>query len=174
MKRVLLLTGKPRAGKSTAIRTLIDMIGADKCGGFYTEEIRGASDRLGFRCVTVAGESAELAHTDSASPLRVGRYGVMLEPFEQLAVRSVRQSMRQAQVTVIDEIGTMQLLSAPFRELVEQLIADPPHIVLGTIGLDVPVFGRIRKNPAVALYTLDESNRDALPALLAADLAGRM
>ncbi|CAG7636159.1 nucleoside-triphosphatase [Paenibacillus allorhizosphaerae] len=175
MNNVLLLTGKPRTGKSTAIRKTIEWIGPNKCGGFYTEEIRDDVDRIGFRCVTVAGESIEVAHIDSTSPLRVGRYGVMIEPFEQIAIRSVQQSLQHGQVTVIDEIGPMQMLSAPFRELVERLIADPPHIVLGTVCLDAhPVIDKIKNGPGVTVYHLEEHNRDTVPGLLANEIAKRL
>jgi len=37
---MILLTAPPRTGKSTAIRKIVNMLGREKCGGFYTEEIR--------------------------------------------------------------------------------------------------------------------------------------
>ncbi|WP_269431062.1 hypothetical protein [Rossellomorea marisflavi] len=33
------------------IKKLIHEIGADRCGGFYTEEVTSVDDRIGFRCV---------------------------------------------------------------------------------------------------------------------------
>ena len=37
---MILLTALPRTGKSTAIKKIVNMLGKDNCGGFYTEEIR--------------------------------------------------------------------------------------------------------------------------------------
>lgn len=46
---MLLLTALPRTGKSTAIKKIVNMLGPNNCGGFYTEEIRENDDRVGFR-----------------------------------------------------------------------------------------------------------------------------
>ena len=56
---------EPRIGKTTMIKQLINAIGPDLCGGFYTEEITNSSGRIGFKCVSVCGESVEIAHVET-------------------------------------------------------------------------------------------------------------
>ncbi|WP_246029173.1 nucleoside-triphosphatase [Paenibacillus humicus] len=55
--RIFLLTGRPRTGKTTVIKNLFDELGSELCGGFYTEEITSSNDRIGFRCMSIDGES---------------------------------------------------------------------------------------------------------------------
>ena len=43
---MILLTALPRTGKSTAIKKIVNMLGNDNCGGFYTEEIREDGERV--------------------------------------------------------------------------------------------------------------------------------
>jgi len=40
MENIVLLSGEPRVGKTTALKKIIQMIGESNCIGFYTEEIR--------------------------------------------------------------------------------------------------------------------------------------
>ena len=53
---MILLTALPRTGKSTAIKKIVNMLGKDNCGGFYTEEIRDDGERVGFRICTLSGK----------------------------------------------------------------------------------------------------------------------
>lgn len=62
-----LLIGKPRVGKSTAIKRIIHRIGPEYFGGFYTEEVRNSTNRIGFNCVTLSGESERIASVESES-----------------------------------------------------------------------------------------------------------
>ena len=45
--------GKPRSGKTTALQPIVDGIGASRCGGFSTEEMRVLDGRSGFTLVTL-------------------------------------------------------------------------------------------------------------------------
>ncbi len=78
MKQVCLLTGKPGTGKTSLIKQAVAGMGG-KAGGFYTEEIRSGGTRLGFRLVTLDGESAVLAHVNIHSRYRVSKYGVDID-----------------------------------------------------------------------------------------------
>ena len=83
---VLLLTGPPGSGKTTALRRATDALrGARRLAGFYTEEIREGGVRQGFRAVTLDGDTYELARVDFRGPARVGRYGVDLRVMDLLA-----------------------------------------------------------------------------------------
>ena len=45
----ILLTGPPGCGKTTAVRRIVGTLQGAKVAGFYTEEIREAGQRKGFR-----------------------------------------------------------------------------------------------------------------------------
>jgi nucleoside-triphosphatase len=166
-----LLTGPPRTGKSTAVQAIMQRLGSERCGGFYTEEIRGERDRTGFRCVTAAGDSGVIASVDSASPVRIGRYGVDIEVFESLALPAIRASAGAKAITVIDEIGFMQMLSVPFQRMIEEIVAHRTLQVVGTVCQDShPVIDRIKAAAGVKLYALTTENREAVREALIREL----
>jgi len=170
-----LLTGKPRVGKSTAIKQLINRIGIEHFGGFYTEEVRDETDRIGFDCVTLSGQSKRMASVDSQSSVRIGRYGVDIEVFEDIALSAIRQSLNTKRVTVVDEIGFMQMLSVPFQKMIHDLVLNSQHILLGTICVDShPVIDKIKELPGIKFYTMDEDNREMTIEVLANDLFRRL
>lgn len=170
-KRVFLLTGKPRVGKSTLIKKLINEIGSETWGGFYTEEITNSiNERIGFRCVSVDGESVEIAHVESPSQTRIGRYGIDIEKFEKFALRVLQEAMTFKKIIVIDEIGFLQMLSLSFQRKVQEIIYDN-RIVLGTVPLDShPGIDKIKYNKEVQLVSINESTRDMITELLVKDI----
>ncbi|WP_054023248.1 nucleoside-triphosphatase [Bacillus sp. FJAT-28004] len=166
-----LLTGKPRVGKSTAIIQLINRIGIEHFGGIYTEEVRNETNRIGFNCVTLRGESKRIASVDSQSSVRIGRYGVDIEAFENIALTAIRQSLNTKKITVIDEIGFLQMLSVPFQKMIQDIVSNSQHILLGTICVDShPVINKIKELPGIKLYAMDVENRELTIEALASDL----
>jgi nucleoside-triphosphatase THEP1/ADP-ribose pyrophosphatase YjhB (NUDIX family) len=169
-KRVFLLTGKPRAGKSTIIKNLIEEIGTDICGGFYTEEITNSDDRIGFRCVSINGESVEIANVESLSKNRVGRYGINIEKFDEFAMNILQEALRTKRIIVIDEIGFMQMLSNSFKEIVQEIVSSK-KIVLGTIPLDShPEIDKIKYLKEAKIISVNEFNRDKVSEYLVGDI----
>lgn len=126
----------------------------DKAGGFFTEEIRSGGARLGFRLVTLDGDSAVLAHVDIHSRYRVSKYGVDIDNLDRIGVSALYQAAGERDLVVIDEIGKMELFSANFREAVVQII-DSGKRVLGTIMLSAnPWADAIKLKPQVKLITV--------------------
>ena len=153
MKQVYLLTGKPGTGKTSLIKQAVAGM-ESKAGGFYTEEIRSGGARLGFRLVTLDGESAILAHVNIHSPYRVSKYGVDIDNLERVGVSALHKAAEECDLVVIDEIGKMELFSANFREAVLQII-DSGKRVLGTIMLNPnPWVETIKRQPQVNLITV--------------------
>ena len=169
MGQALFLTGRPGVGKTTAIRLVVAQLGA-RAGGFYTEEIREAGRRTGFRLVTLDGSTGILAGLNVPGPYRVGRYGVHLSNLEDLGVKALRRAIQQptAPVVVIDEIGKMELFSTAFREAVLAGL-DSPKTLIGTITMArSPWVKAIKARPDVTVMEITPANRVAIPDLILA------
>ncbi len=157
MKQVYLLTGKPGAGKTSLIKQAVAGMGG-KAGGFYTEEIRSGGTRLGFRLVTLDGESAILSHVNIHSPYRVSKYGVNIDNLDQVGVSALNKAAEECDLVIIDEIGKMELFSAAFRETVLQIINSGKRI-LRTIMLNAnPWADAIKLKPQVNLVVVTRVN----------------
>ena len=160
MSRAYLLTGVPGVGKTTGIKKVINAIGIERCGGFYTEEIRAQGTRTGFRVVTLDGQTGLLANVNSKSPIRVGKYGVDLDGLETVGVAAIYAAMVTKSLVVIDEIGPMELFSDKFKQAVIDVL-DCPRPLLGTIVLrPYHWVDDFKQQEKVELYELTPDNRD--------------
>jgi nucleoside-triphosphatase len=173
-EKVFLISGRPGCGKTTLIRRVIDSLDV-RAGGFYTEEIRGPDGRrLGFEIVTLQGERAVLAHVDTRSPYRVGKYGVNLQGIDETGVPAIRDAVKSCDLVVVDEIGKMELYSQPFREAVTAAI-ESGRPVLGTVMLaSHPWADAVRSRPGVRVLLIDPATRDSVARLLLERLRARL
>lgn len=83
-------------GKTTLTKKLCSIVTGLglKTSGFYTEEVRRAGVREGFDVVTLDGLRGCLARDCSRNgpvKFKVGKYGVMVEEFEKVALPSLGQ-----------------------------------------------------------------------------------
>ena len=169
MGQALLLTGRPGVGKTTAIRAVVSHLGA-RAGGFYTEEMREAGRRTGFRLVTLDGPTGILAGLNVPGPYRVGKYGVHLSNLDRVGVGALWRAIREPEVSVvvIDEIGKMELFSMAFREAVLAGL-DGPKAVIGTITkARSPWVDAVKARLEVTLLEMTPANRSACPGLILA------
>jgi nucleoside-triphosphatase len=159
----VLLTGRPGCGKTTLIRRVVNEL-ALPAGGFYTEEIREHGERVGFKIITLDGETAVLAHVDFKTQERVGKYGLDLSALDTIGVEALRRAVRARQFVVIDEIGPMELRSAVFHDVVNEALDSPePSGILATItARSLPFTDAIKKRPDVTLVEVRLDNRDEL------------
>jgi len=159
VNRVLLLTGKPGTGKTALIKEAIGRTRI-RAGGFYTEEIRTGGVRQGFRIVTLDGQQAILAHVNISSPYQVSKYKVDINSLDKVGVPAIHQALKEYDVTAIDEIGKMELLSLQFKQVVRQAIASGKK-VLGTIMLGPhPFADEIKNHPQVELLLVSRDNHN--------------
>ncbi len=157
MKHVCLLTGPPRAGKTTLIKQVVADFKGKACG-FYTEEIREKDERRGFQLVALDGRKVTLSHIDFKSPYRVGKYGVNIEGLEEVGVAALLGAQSNCDLMVVDEIGKMEMLSLKFRSAIEDLITANRR-VLGTILLHHHTWSDIIKaRPEVQTVMLNRNN----------------
>jgi nucleoside-triphosphatase len=158
----LLLTGPPGVGKTTLVLRVLEGLPPEAACGFVTRELRRGGRRVGFAVETLAGESAVLAHVDTRSQYRVGRYQVDLAAFESTALPAIDPARVTAPLIVIDEIGKMECFSDRFRELVVAALSSD-RAVLATIALRGNRFiESLKDRPEVALLHITQQNRDPL------------
>jgi nucleoside-triphosphatase len=162
MNHIHLLTGKPGLGKTTIIKKVIERVGIERCGGFYTEEIRVQNTRVGFRLVTVEGQTGIFAHTTSESPLRIGRYGVNLDCLESVGIAAIQKARATKKIVILDELGPMEGLSDLFKQTVLNVFNSASPF-FGTIALKPhPWLDMLKQYEGVVLYTLTPDNRERM------------
>jgi nucleoside-triphosphatase len=158
MGDALLLTGAPGCGKTTAIRGVVAKL-ERPAGGFFTQEIRVGGRRVGFRILTLDGEEGILAHVSIPGSPRVGKYGVNLESLNALGVESVRRAMEASKLTIVDEIGPMEILSPQFREVVRTLLELDVNVLGSITKKNHGFFGEVKAHPRVRLIEITPANR---------------
>ena len=165
MRNVLLLTGVPGSGKTTAIRKVVSRLSCN-VGGFYTDEIREGGRRTGFRLCTLDGRQGVLAHVSISSAPRISKYGVDLAVLEGIGVDCLERAIAEKDVVVIDEIGPMEILSKIFCMTVLQAL-ESEAIVLGSIVKRKTNFtDAIKEHPNVRVFEISVTNRDTIPERL--------
>jgi nucleoside-triphosphatase len=157
----VLLAGRPGCGKTTLVRRVVKAL-AQSADGFYTEEIRMGRERVGFKIVTLDGKEGVFAHVNFKTQQRLGKYGLDLSPLETIGIEAVREALRAGQLTVIDEIGPMEIRSPRFREVVNEAL-DSRAPLLGTITARPFHFtDAIKKRRDVTLIEVRGDNREQL------------
>lgn len=164
----VLIEGRPGAGKSTAARHIVRLLqqAGTSVGGFVTDELRDQGRRVGFAVESFSDSRRRtLAHIDLPGPPRVGKYGVDVAAFEAVVLPELRAS-RAGTVVVIDEIGKMELASAPFRFEMERLFAGVTPVVATIHVFANPFTDKLKRRPDTDIFHLDEASRDNLPGLV--------
>jgi len=158
MGKTILLTGRPRVGKTTIIKDVVRGL-SGQAGGFYTEEMRERGRRQGFKIVTLDGREGVLAHVGIKSRMRVSKYGVNLTDLESIGVAAIREAIAHKDYVVIDEIGKMELFSQAFKDAAWEAIHSHKP-VLGTITLaSHPWADSVKVLPQVTTIEVTPVNR---------------
>ncbi len=130
------VTGPPGCGKTNILLDIKKELESHgfKAGGFVTTEIRPKQRRTGFSIHDLeSGKERVLAHIDSSSKKRVGKYGVSLVNLEVVGVGSLKKSISsEVAFVIIDELGPMELFSHNLQNIVRHLLASQ-KVVLGSI-----------------------------------------
>jgi nucleoside-triphosphatase len=162
MRKIVLLSGEPRVGKTTTLKKIIQMIGESNCIGFYTEEVRNEFDRIGFDCVSLDGKRQRIADVNLQSDIRMGRYGIDIVAFEDFVLQSISNSSSTSKIIIIDEIGPIQFLSTKFKQQINNILTGP-NCVIGTIFYNKhPDIDEIKKIPGIKIYSMTSENRNTI------------
>ncbi|MCD6472015.1 NTPase [Candidatus Aerophobetes bacterium] len=157
----MLICGKPGVGKTTLIKIIAKNL-KGKAAGFYTEEIRKEKVRVGFKIKNLEGKEGILAHINCQSPYRIGKYKVNLKEFEEIALPSIEEGIKEGKIIIIDEIGKMELYSKKFRQLVIQAL-ESSNNVIATIPIYKNEFlEEIRERKDAKIIKITRENREKI------------
>jgi nucleoside-triphosphatase len=125
---------------------------------------------VGFELCTFDDSTGLLAHVDFRSRFRVGRYGVDINPLEELGIRAIVKGIERGSLIIIDEIGRMELYSTRFQEIVLRAL-DADARLLATVGPQpLPFLQAVKSRVDCETLQLTEVNRDRI----AADIVSRL
>ncbi|OGS21368.1 MAG: hypothetical protein A3J83_05160 [Elusimicrobia bacterium RIFOXYA2_FULL_40_6] len=154
----IFITGKIGCGKTTLIKEVTLPI-LNKIGGFYTEEISDSNNkRLGYKLKTFSGQEGIFASKELKSEHKLNKYGLEMNVIEGLGVKSVIDALQDKEVIVIDEVGTMGIISQLFRETLVKCLSSEKK-VLATIRFgSQPYTDEISKMADTQLVLLNREN----------------
>jgi nucleoside-triphosphatase len=130
----LLITGRPRVGKTTLIKRLTEHLGTS-AAGFTTGEIREGGNRVGFSIESLDGQKGILAKQGLTSRYTLGRYGVDVDAMDRIGTASLQRAIADPNVRyiIVDEIGKMEEYSKAFKKA-----------MIGALDCDKRVIATIR------------------------------
>jgi nucleoside-triphosphatase len=155
----ILLTGLPGCGKTTAILKIVAGLEHKKVAGFYTQEIREADFRKGFRWRCFDGTEGILAHIDIKSPFKLGKYRVDIAGFEKLVLPLLDIDKTDAGLFIIDEIGKMECFSEKFVAAIRRLFASDKSVLATVSQKGSGLISEIKSYPGTKLFNLTHQNR---------------
>jgi nucleoside-triphosphatase len=135
---------------------------AQPAGGFYTEEMCKSGRRVGFKLVTLDGKEAVFAAVNFKTSERLGKYGLDLSALETIGVEAVREAVRAQRLIVIDEIGPMEIRSAPFCNAVIDALGSDVPMLATIVARPLPFADAIKSRPDVMLIEVRLDNREEL------------
>lgn len=160
----LLLTGPPGVGKTTLVLRAVEALRdrGERLAGFTTKEIRRGGRRTGFMVQGIGGLERHLAVKGAEGP-KVGRYGVDVVAFEEVALLELESGLDIGSTLVVDEIGKMELCSERFRELLPKIF-EAPRVLATVHAHRHPLTDGLKRRADVEVVTIDPHNRDELVA----------
>jgi nucleoside-triphosphatase len=133
--------------------------------GITTQEIREGRQRLGFAIEGIStGEKRVLAHMHFPGPPRVGKYGVDVAALEDISLPELEPG---SGVVVVDELGSMELISETFVNAVAALFDGDVPVVSTVHVRKHPFTDRLKRRDDIELILLSKANRDDMPEQIA-------
>ena len=172
------ITGLPGAGKTHALRRVIEMLEQDNkiIGGMLTEPIYENDDRQGFKVLDwITKDEGVLAHVDIDSKIVVGKYGVDLDVLDKIGVAAINRATEEAELIIIDEVGKMEVESIRFIEAVRNALEiNKPLILTLHKKSRNPLLQDIRRRDDVRILEVTPINRNLLPYKIIKLLKGEL
>jgi len=170
LKRFIFVTGRPGIGKTSVLLRAVDALKMRgyRVGGMISREVREGGVRVGFEVVDFyTGRRGWLAHVNQPVGPQVSKYRVNLSDLDTVGAKSIRDAVANADIVVVDEIGTMELFSTAFKEAVSQAVKSGKPI-LGTIHHKArdPLITAIKTREDTEILEVTFENRGSLHNLI--------
>jgi len=157
MIKNLFITGKPGCGKTTLIKELCLPV-MERAGGFFTEEMNGNGLRQGFLLKTLDGREGIFAKKGMKSAYKFNKYGINIGVLEGLGADSLIKAAKSKDLIVIDEIGSMEIISEVFRKALLECLNSEKK-VLATVRYNAqPFTDEIKKMKNTSMLVLSREN----------------
>lgn len=160
MNNHVFITGKPRVGKTTLIKKLINILEHKySIAGFYTEEVREGGERIGFDIHTIGGKMGVLARSKTPPCeyyYRLGKYMVATTDIESIAVPEL---YKKVDIIICDEIGKMEIFSTKFKEAIMYALNEQPFILATISNHNIPFIKNIKLRKDTIVLELTVINR---------------
>jgi nucleoside-triphosphatase len=164
---ILLVTGEPRIGKTTAVMQAAQILKNKglRVGGVVSKEITSDKVRTGFEFIDLStNEKAMLASITGKGP-RIGKYFVDLKGC-RFAAQVLIEAIKNSDVVICDELGPMEFKSKEFIDCAKTMLeVQKPVIAVVHKKLQHPVIDQFRKK-ANMLVNVDFQNRNKVADLL--------
>jgi len=165
-KRVLLLTGNPGVGKTTALIKIVNSLKAEgiSVGGMISREAREGNSRVGFEIIDLTNNRHSwLAHVTQRTGPQVGKYHVNLENLENISAKAISEAVEKCGAVAIDEIGPMELFSQKFKQAVTKAL-ESKKLVLAVVHAKArdQLINEVKRREDAKVFAVTLANRDIL------------
>jgi len=161
----IFITGKPGSGKTTIIEKIVEKL-ENKITGFYTKELRENGKRVGFEIITLKSKKREiLAHVNTNSKFKVGKYKVNITGFEKLIEKEFSNfTIENTGLIIIDEVGKMELFSRKFTQYLKEILLSNKDGI-GVVHQNTKTINWLKKIAGDELKIIEVTinNRNELP-----------
>jgi nucleoside-triphosphatase len=120
-----LITGRPNIGKTTVFLNAATALKNKgyHVGGMFSREVGEKGARVGFEVIDFSTRNKGwLAHVHQPAGPQVSKYNVNVGDLDQIGVKAIQNSLKVAEVAVIDAIGPMELFSSAFKGAIRDAI----------------------------------------------------
>ena len=118
-----------------------------------------------------SGREGWLAKAQPGSGPMYGRYCIILEDLEEVALRALRTAVESnMDIVLIDEIGPMEMSSRRFSAAISSFLQNRPGHIVATFkqGSHFPIIDKCLDDPSTTLLNITRENREAILAQLTA------
>lgn len=161
----ILITAKPRTGKSTLMSKVLSRIKVPTIAIITEEVIDDKGNRVGFKAKSENGEEILIAHISKIkSEIKVSSYFVDLSNLESFYLNQLdRIGKSPDSIIFIDEIGKMQSKSGRVLRGIEDIINNSRlNLIASIVYDDEPWSRKFKDNRNTMLIELTLGNRDDL------------
>lgn len=162
----MFVTGHPGIGKTSVLIRATDVLkpAGYKIGGMISREVREQGVRVGFEIIDLhTKQKGWLAHVNQPTGPQISKYRVNMNDLDAIGANSILDAAANADVIVIDEIGSMELFSAEFRKAVGLAVRSSKPVV-GAIHSTArdPLINNIRSREDAEILNVTRENRESL------------